>query len=254
MVHSKYRIATVIFDDSPLVYHRMAQALELSVHCNAGDVRLQMFHCKTPTGTIHENVSFAWNTLKLRFWEEAVLDALDAGERIVLLDADMLVLRDLSQVFSNDKPFDIGITFRPDGFLNGGAIYVDSADGCANAIRLFFHTWRSMNDALYFDPKTLEQFFKVHPGMNQTSLFHILGLPVLGPVCIKKLTTLEWNCMNSDWHLFNSSTAVLHIKGVLRGVCAGLVNEVDLSPRLGKRLSAAFLVWKQYYDCISSTE
>jgi len=205
MVRADYEIGLVLFVGSPLLYRRMFDALLHSMDQCGGDVRVHVAETGMPDPGLYENPFFAINTRKLAIWRDM---AWGAQRPIVLLDTDMLVLRPLVDAFA-DFEGEVGITVRPDGLLNAGAVYLRPGE----AAQGFMDRWCEVNDALFEHEFELMAWQEKQPGMNQPALRKLLDQGE--PVC--ELPCWKWNCMDSCWRDFQlGETGVLHLKGALR--------------------------------------
>ncbi len=203
------------------MYGRMLRALRNSVAANCPTQPLEVIdptEMSLPTGigsgaaNSNARLSFQCNTAKMRLWESVVADAED-GECLALIDADVIVLRPLADVFSAE--FDLAMTWRPEGAkfpFNSGVVFVRVND----RTREFFAEWRRVNDEFLADGERHQQFRARYGGINQAALGAMLESDLAANLNILKLDCEEWNCEDSTWALANDATRVVHIKGRLR--------------------------------------
>lgn len=218
MMPAHYTIFVVCFPDEAGVYDTLLNVLvhsiKLNTHANVVCLRDTVKPPEWMNDThaaLHENPFLYYNTAKLAYWNNFVQQA---DEPVVLLDADMLVLQDLQHVF--DYSFDVGITRRKDGLLNGGAIYVHPTQGAKN----FMSDWVKENNELYTNLDALESMQSIQPGMNQPALYNVLQNQ--GEYNIQELPCNRYNCMDCCWEDTPiNGVAVAHIKGMLRKWCLG---------------------------------
>lgn len=209
-------------------YIRMVSVLRRSVAVNSPstplqvlqpeiDTKLRTIHAQATEGSRH---SFLANTQKLRLWQEAV-EALEDGDVLALMDADTVVLRDLSA--ATDIPFDVAYTIRPESSklpFNAGVVLVRGNDRA----RTFFRRWRDINDAMLVDPNYHEKFRRKFGGINQASLGALIEDP--GDLDLVRLPCEEWNSVDQTWHLYDpDTTRIAHVKGDLRRLCLGLTDK-----------------------------
>lgn len=168
------------------------------------------------------------NTRKLDAWVAAVDEAAD-GERLLLLDADIAILRPLDPIWA--QAFDLAYTVKPVTArtpFNGGVVFLRVSP----STRLFLRMWSRANRFLLDHPKHLDVWSPAFVGLNQSSLGLLLssagatwrasadwpsdlagyrhGLSLLRVPC------LEWNCEDEHWEAFDPAvTRVLHLKGAL---------------------------------------
>jgi alpha-N-acetylglucosamine transferase len=157
---------------------------------------------------------FESNSLKLEHWNALVQQAPD-GDRILLIDADMLVVRPLDPVW--DRPFDVAYTVRPSGAkfpLNGGVVAVR----VGAASRAFMQAWAAENRRMLNDQAHHNRWRQRFGGINQAALGALLAAGVRGQFAT--LPCLEWNCEDSCWGKFDPAvTRLVHIKSELRLAC-----------------------------------
>jgi hypothetical protein len=158
--------------------------------------------------------SFAANTRKMQIWQEAA-EALADGEVLCLMDADTMVLRDLSAAEWLD--YDVTYTARPRGArfaINSGVVLVRGSERS----REFFRRWRAMNELMLDRPRLHEEYRQTWGGINQAALGAMIHDPQGAKVL--PLHCVEWNCEDSSWRFHREGlTRIAHIKGRLRRAC-----------------------------------
>lgn len=172
------------------------------------------------------------NTVKLGYWIDEVLRS---DEDTIIMDCDMLLLKDISLAFNFE--FDIAIT-RRDSFrvpYNGGMIFVRPNERSAE----FLRTWKEINQKMYEDEAFHRPWRRKYAGMNQASLgwvvenagdnLHLISLPCR-----------TWNICQEDWAKIDEKSKCVHIKSKLRksifvGSCGG-------------DFKIAFDLWNKYKD------
>ena len=181
-----------------------------------------------PSATVKARASFVANTQKMRLWQEAV-EALPDGEVICLLDADTMVLRDLSD--AETMPFDVTYTSRPSVSrfpINSGVVLARGSE----RTRAFFRRWREVNEAMLADPTYHQEYRQRWGGINQAALGAMIADP--GAVNLVELRCQEWNCEDTTWHMMDATTRIVHVKGRLRKACLGHAPGGRVPPRLLK--------------------
>ena len=153
---------------------------------------------------------FGSNTLKLEKWVEYLRKAED---NVVLMDCDMLVLRDFSDVFNYD--FDIGLTVNGTGEIpyNCGVVFVRNNDKAKN----FIYLWNKVNKYLFENPPEHNKWrnHKHYAGMNQAALGCLLETEKYNAV-IKKFECAEWNLCKNNWLKIDNNSRIIHVKSTLR--------------------------------------
>lgn len=212
------RIEACYFEAGQGPWSRLARVLDYSARrsCPEWDVRVERIQPKM----IHANArsSFKQNTQKLDHWAQLV-EMAPEGDRIVLMDADTMVLRSLDDVW--DKNFDFAYTTKSARFpFNAGVIFLRVSD----PVRVFVREWSFENRRLLLqDPHkgSSQGWRQKYAGINQGALANMLA--VLGStIRIETLPCAEWNCEDSAWATFNPAvTRVVHVKSALRVACLG---------------------------------
>lgn len=210
------KIIVNIFGDKPGL-QRLTRACERSIRANCPDAQLEIV--VTEPGPIVPNLPLhcSTNTHKLHYWRDRV----HSEEGLLLfLDADTIVLRDLSVVFRR-YDFDVAYTVRPSSIrYNAGVVFVRPNPWS----RRFFDQWSQINDDLLANQPACLSGITQYGGINQAALHRVLNVPNL---CKTQVLRCEvWNCTQELWHLFDSDrTAVLHVKSRLRELALGRIPE-----------------------------
>ena len=163
--------------------------------------------------------SHANNSYKLDHWAATVRDAAD-GEQIMLMDADMAILRPLDEVWAQE--FDLAYTVRDPKYtrfpFNGGVVCVRVSD----RTKRFVAEWRTENFAMLTNAPMHRPGRIKYGGINQASFGTLIHDRGRLPLKVAKLPCLEWNCEDSSWERFDPAlTRVLHLKGHLRRAVFG---------------------------------
>lgn len=178
------------------------------------------------------------NTSKLEKWAEEV-DKADKNDRIVLLDSDMLIMRDFSKIFN--FPFDICYTYRPENRLplNGGVMFINPTEKA----KIFFREFLSVNDRMLKNKKFHDPYRRIYAGMNQAAFGYMLE----NKTCLTNIHRIPctlWNVCNEDWANIREDAYILHIKGRLRHMCLG-------TRHVSNDVKQLVDLWK-YYDEMSN--
>lgn len=207
------RLAACFFGDAR--FRRMAAVLEHSARRNCPDwtvdvVPIQPELAASPLGI----QSHSTNTAKLDWWA-AQIEAAEDDDRVLLIDGDTMVLRDLTPAW--DRDFDLGYTTktRTRYPFNGGVVLVR-----VNArSRAFVAEWRHENGRLFNKPREHQIWRSKFGGINQASFGMMLetGRPKQLGLQVVEFGCPEWNCEDSCWPRFDPAVArIVHIKSQLR--------------------------------------
>jgi hypothetical protein len=193
---------------------RLAAVLEFTArrHCPTWQVTVRPLEQPAASSA---RATFTANTYKLDHWRDLVAAAED-GDRLLLVDADVAILRPLDPVW--DLPFDVAYTIKPPSAgkpFNAGVVFVRVSDRS----RGFLDRWAEENRRLYADADALRPLRRVYGGLNQSALGSILttGVPSRLGLHLRALPCAEWNLEDSGWPTFDPAVArVLHVKSALR--------------------------------------
>lgn len=210
------RLISCFFGDSE--WGRLARVLEFSArrHCIGWDVEVVRLKAPPPGNAI--SASRISNTFKLDWWTEQV-DAAADGTRLLLIDADTMILGPLDEVWA--EAFDFGYTVKDGRYpFNAGVVFLRVSD----RVREFMRAWRDENRKMFKDPAYHEPWRQQFAGMNQSALGKILtdNVAVGLGVTIGRLPCVTWNCENATWAGFREGvTRIVHIKDGLRPAALG---------------------------------
>lgn len=203
------KIISVVFDyycqDK---YKKLATVLEYSANKHCPDADFELVKIKAPVIKTGKSKSFTSNTVKLEIW----LDKLKStDENVIFMDCDMLVLKDISDIFNHN--FDIAYTKRTKARIpyNGGIVFVHNNE---NSIK-FMEIWKDINNQMFNNRNFHNIWHKKYAGMNQSAFGYILENKKYD-ANLKVLPCAVWNACNEDWHSIDEKTRVVHIKGGLR--------------------------------------
>jgi hypothetical protein len=202
-------------------YHRLADVLRYTAERHCPDWTLRVDRISPPEYTSGMgNASHAYNTQKLEWWCQVVNQAAD-GDRLLLMDADMLIMRPLDAIW--DQRFDLAYTKRQTGNLplNGGVLFLRVSP----LIRQCLAAWWTINLRFLSDAKAHRPWRAKYAGINQASFGYLLEHQMLtdfSALHIEALTCREWNCENTEWGKYDPAfTRIVHFKSGLRRALFG---------------------------------
>lgn len=195
---------------------------------------------------------------QVQSWRDVAMSLPDGPA--VFLDADMIVLRDLSCAFFSKQHKDgpvldhkpIGVTARSAHYrYNAGALYVI----LNGETRRFMDDWHNDTQyALRGDVDELDRMIRDWASVDQA----ILAGLVLGNSAVVELPCSTFNSIDQTWIDIHEHTAVVHLKGVLRTLIDSAdghnnVIPVDAAnPKLLKRLNPIIRRWQTYAGAIDA--
>jgi len=165
--------------------------------------------------------SHVTNSQKLEWWRGVVAAAED-GDRVLLIDADMMITRPLADVW--DRPFDLAYTIREEGRLplNGGVVFVRVSP----ASRRFVDRWFAVNQRFLANANEHRHWRTKYAGINQAAFGYMLERetdPAIVGLELARLTCHEWNAENTAWAKFDPKiTRIVHLKSGLRRALFGM--------------------------------
>lgn len=212
------QLHTVLFDVPRRkgFYRRMAKVLAFTAELHSPSTPLIVHEVNSGDEDIHATGKFRKacyidNGRKTKHHCDIVQEAPD-GELIGLLDADMMVLGDLSEVEQLD--FDLAYTVRPDGSryaFNSGTVFVRTSE----RMRDFYKLWYEKALQFLSCEKLHAEWRPLYGGINQCALAWMLDNHAEG-LKTQKLPCEIWNCENESWQYFSEETKVVHLVGDLR--------------------------------------
>ena len=209
------RLFCAVFDTTKnRSYERMHRVWEYTAKKNSPCEAVDTLWIDPPKNTDPRRTSFDANYVKLKAWVDYCNKYPE--EDIVLMDADMMVMRPLQEVFDRHK-FDCAFTVRDQiGRLtiNGGVVYVR---GTAKA-REIMDLWGVCDKKLYLNPKLHQTYRSKYAGMNQSSWGYMMEKH-------KPKGVLELPCSIYNKVVFLSKSKekpyVIHLKDTLRQSALG---------------------------------
>lgn len=209
---------SIAFDYSDTQYIRLGKVLKKSIEKYSPGADIIFHICPAPVVPEEERFDkrFGENTEKLRLWVDFLNKIKD--DNIILIDADMMVLSDVSGVFK-DK-FDIGCTRRTkDGRIkyNGGVMFVKKNERSL----AFFQKFKEINDQMYKDRNFHAIWRQKYSGMNQAA-FGWMSENYKGNIILREYPCAIYNAVSDDWGTFDrNKTKIVHLKSRLRDACLG---------------------------------
>jgi len=198
-------------------YERMAKVLEFTATRHCPDWEIDIRRTDPGKYSNQHTHSHTSNTHKLDHWNRFVQESTD-GDRILLMDGDMMILRGLDDIWERD--FDLAYTNKRAKLpFNGVILFLRSSE----KTRRFMQAYWDKNMELLAAPQKHAPFRAKYGGMNQAAFGALLpeiettfGLKLIGLPCT------EWNCEQSAWPTFDPSfTRIVHIKSGLRKAVFG---------------------------------
>jgi hypothetical protein len=201
-------------------YGRLARVLDYTarLHCPDWTIRVERLKAPPSFSSALGVASHVTNSQKLEWWRSVVVDAED-GDRVLLIDADMMITRPLEDVWR--IPFDLAYTYRQEGRLplNGGVVFVRVSP----AARRFVDRWFAMNQRFLANANEHRHWRTKYAGINQAAFGYMLERERDPAVTIAKLTCHEWNAENTAWAKFDPNvTRIVHLKSGLRRALFGM--------------------------------
>lgn len=230
---------TQVFSDASSHYAAMAQVLAASAAEHGSTVSINHIFDddKELKGALRG--TYYQNCRKTKHHAELICGQND-GDVIVLMDADMLVLRAMEPALIDQLAWhDIGITYRPPGHafkINTGLVVTRVSP----LTRRFHLAWAERCAQMVQEPRLYRQFASQYGGVNQSSFAStLLDFPEL---LVAPLTTGEWNAVAGEhFTALSSHSRVVHILGPLRRLC------LSPKPMAGNPvLKSLERIWRQY--------
>lgn len=233
---------TQVFSDAGPQYDRMAKALWSSAEAHGVNLKINYIPGADAElqGKLHG--TYYQNCRKTKHHYELVRQH-DTGDIVVLLDADMLVLKpllpDLEKLMVNK---DLAITYRPPSHkfvFNSGFI----ATRVSPMTRLLHCAWAQQAAAMIQDPRLYRKYASRYGGVNQSALGSLIDVPNSdwAHIRIAELTTLEWNATVLEHPHALKASRIVHLLGNLRRYCLNPYQR-PINPVLAPLVAA----WEQH--------
>jgi hypothetical protein len=220
-------------------FDRLRNVFEYSLKKNNPFIDLEALQVEYPTNT--KNLFYAQyqNIYKLHFWNEKI-QTTDCP--ILLIDCDMLCLKDINCLTSLYTDKDILLTSRSYSSVkyNAGVILVRPTQKS----KKFFKRW--LEESNTFDPKKdlwkerLKNLkIKTAQGATQTTLAFLLENEYKNNSFIGEIPCPIWNCTNYEWDRYSKETKFIHIKSELRDfVLNNRIEDIDYKEKKYMQLMA----------------
>ena len=186
------------------------------------DVTIEVVRCEPPDKKSNRGTGLTTNTAKLAHWVESMNRCKD-GDEIIFADCDLLALGDMFECFDL-YDFDLAYTVRHGGEhgktripINGGVLPVRVNE----RTRHFMKEYKRINDEMYMNPEFHGPWRLKAAGMNQSAFLYLLENDDLCNCKHLSVPCSKWNNCNTEWHLFNNDTRVVHYKSALRRAALG---------------------------------
>lgn len=194
---------------------RLARALSYSARKHNPDWDINVLRIKpalppSPLGV----QSHSDNTAKMTVWK-GIIDESQDGDRVLLIDADTMVLRSMTDVW--DQDFDMGYTNKPLARFpfNSGVVFLRVGP----KTRRFMEAWEAENIRLLNSPKEHQKWRARYGGVNQAALGAMLENRIVSDMKMKiaALPCRDWNNEDSSWKDFVAANPrIVHLKSGLR--------------------------------------
>lgn len=228
------RLEACYFLDGNRRWERLARVLEWTArqHCPGWRIAVSGLVPKFRPSA-HAVRSAQANTQKLEWWAHQVATAAD-GDRLLLLDADTMILRPLDDVWAED--FEWAYTTKAESFpFNAGVMFLRVSP----AVRAVMAEWLAVNLRMLGSSAYHGRFRPRYGGMNQSAFGALLEGGAFNGLRLRTLPCVEWNCEDTGWAHFDPAvTRILHVKSSLRHVCLNGFVVPELAP-LAARWRAA---------------
>lgn len=215
-------------------YKRLADVWEYSAkkYNPDADVKLITVDFKKVGNDIKD--SWVYNDHKLSIWRDEIIAS---DDDIVVMDADMIVLGDISAPFKKD--FDICYTARTRSRypLNGGVIFAHPTEGA----KKFVKEWYALDKEMLSGHGFHQRYRVKYGGMNQAS-FGAMIEAHKQKCKLETVTCSEYNLCDEEWKYFDDNVKILHVKGALR--CAVLGNVIPKNKKYADRIDIPKRVWQ----------
>jgi len=220
------------------IYRKFMRVLGKSVEANCPGVSFVAEQMRSYGQRAYAHKHVTDNSAKLEVWNRCIQEA---DEEVVLLDADMLVLRDVAEAFAGEEEWDIANTVRPGPLLyQGGAVYVRPTD----AAKEFMQAWTEQNRRILDDVTGLQNWTETYGGINQAALACTID-GWEGDALLGQLPCSIWNSCAQTWETFSPDTAVVHLTGPLRKQCCACRMPPD-APQWTQQRQTIIAAWLYY--------
>lgn len=213
--YKKVRLVSVVFDfPGKTEYTELVEALKNSAAENMPNADVEIVRLDPPKQHAdHQRTSWEANALKARAWEKIVTEATDD---LILVDADLIIRRDLSCLFAHD--FDIAFTHRYDSEarsrepINTGVVAVRPTEKS----KAFFTRLCEAVDYLMENPDEHAYYWENYRGIQQAALGMVIEKADELDAKIKLFPCQAYNASDHEFSYISSETRVVHLKANVR--------------------------------------
>ena len=155
------------------------------------------------------------NIHKTQKWNE-FFQSLNIGDEVLFLDADILILNNISEMFDFLENKEIILTTRNYKKLNfnAGVILFKVTENT----KRFFNEWTEKISKFSHEIRFNQEIIKlseIYLGAGQTTLAYMIEKEEYKNI-IDKVPCHIWNCCQQDWDLYTDETKIIHVKSGLR--------------------------------------
>lgn len=234
------RIATVYFDwPGKYTYRKLLDVYVYSLSLHMPQVPVDILLPGALTQTLGRKPGLANNLQKMLAWRQYLHSQPDQA-RLLLTDCDLLVRKDISDVWALYPDFDIAYTETGRARIpfSTGVMYIRNS----LQVRTFFDQWTDVCLQMIHD-EAFHNYWrhtKNYYGISQAALGYLMESHELS-LRFQPISAKVYNCISRDLAAITDKTRVLHIHGAIqKKVLASKGN-----PR--SRYKKARDIWQQYY-------
>ena len=218
-------------------YELLSKVFVYSAKKNCPDSEVVLLQIPPPDFKNAAKRCFASNTVKIDKWVEFLYKT---DDDVILMDCDMLVLKDLKPAF-DDPNFDIGYCVKTNGHppFNGGVVFVRNTPEA----KAFVKAWAAMNRKMYHNKPFHNPWRKKYAGMNQAAFGYMYEhKETWQGAKLKAFPCRIWNAHRDDWEHVGGQTKNVHIKSELRKLALRNYAIKDVEPKY----RVALAEWQRY--------
>lgn len=208
-------------------FKHFLDACVLSVMENMPDAKLKVIELNSPKRKPSIHHRFIENTVKLESWCDNMTDGVDT----LFLDADTIVLGDVSEVFNHS--FDIAYTKREHSIkrlpFNSGVVFARS--------KTVMRKWAEINRYLLNNPREWRKWNRIYIGYNQASFGYMLEKFKFNLMPVS--SEIYNSCDIYDWLNNSQNAKIVHVKSDLRDDLTQRKRYLDVWGRIGKYYDVA---------------
>lgn len=245
------KVFTNFFDQhNTPIFKTFANVLNFSLKKNMPNAEFIMYeetNVELPNPNRVISDSAIHNTKKLDIWRDFI-NKCENGENVIIIDSDMIILEDISEVFNKD--FDICYTRRSNTKtpINGGILFVKVSDKTKN----FFNEYVKINYKMFIDENFHKIWREKYKGMNQAAFGYLLKNYSDKNLKFSNVPCEIYNACEPEWKNINTKKIkVLHLKGVMHKICSLYLQNKNYKYNFFNNKSNgkknAFDLWEKYY-------